>query len=215
MLRGITRVARAGACPAVLLAAIGLLDLAAAHLPPTVLLTGLLDEPAHLATAALLLLAAGLWRPARDGAGLLPMVALASAVLIDVDHIPLYLGVPGISAGGRPFSHSLVTPAIAAIAAAALSGRGRTVASGIALGTLLHFVRDVATGPGLPLAWPMTTADVRLPMAAYAAVLGGAAALASWRSLTHRTSTVPRTAHLEPRVPDAPEHSPPGTRRPT
>jgi len=197
-------VARAGIGPAVLLAAIGLLDLASAHLPKTVLLTGLLDEPAHLATAALLLLAAGLWRPTHDGAGLVPVVALASAVLIDVDHIPLYLGVPGISAGGRPFSHSLVTPAIAAIMAAALSGRGRAVASGITIGTLLHFVRDVATGPGLPLAWPVTNSDVRMPLSAYAAVLGAAAALASWRSLTRGTWKAPRAAPPEPQVPEHP-----------
>ena len=205
--------ARAGVCPVVLLAAIGLLDLAAAHLPTSVLLTGLLDEPAHLATAVLLLLAAGTWRPTRGGTGLLPVVALASAVLIDVDHIPLYLGVPSISAGGRPFSHSLVTPAIAAIVAAALSGRARTVACGIAIGTLLHFVRDLATGPGLPLAWPVATADIRMPVAAYAAVLGAAAALASWRSLTHCTSPVARTTPLQPRESGSPEHPPPGTRR--
>ena len=46
---------------------------------------------------------------------------------------------------------------------AALSRRLRTAATGVAVGVLLHFVRDVATGPGLPLASPLCSGGALLP----------------------------------------------------
>src|SRR4051812_9660816 len=76
--------------------------------PFSVRRTGLLDEPAHVATAALaLLVLAQLVRlPTR-----FYVAALIASAAIDLDHIPVYLGVPHIAVarGGRPFTHSLAT----------------------------------------------------------------------------------------------------------
>jgi inner membrane protein len=141
---------------------------------------GAVDEPAHLATALLVLLAVG--------GPLLPLrhrvfffSAAAGAVLIDLDHVPLYAGVPGIAdPGGRPYSHSLVTPLVLGVLAWAIP-RWRTVLRGLAVGTLLHFVRDIATGPGLPIWWPFSTADHLLPYAAYFSLLVVLAVVAAIR----------------------------------
>jgi inner membrane protein len=40
-----------------------------------------------------------------------------------------------------------------------------------AVGLCVHFVRDVATGPGLPLWWPLSDLDVRAPEEWYATAL--------------------------------------------
>jgi inner membrane protein len=64
---------------------------------------GLLDESAHLITAALVLGSA----PRAVVRSVWPWV-LIGAVAIDVDHLPLYAGVSGFRVeGGRPPSHSL------------------------------------------------------------------------------------------------------------
>ncbi|MCW2817344.1 MAG: rane-bound metal-dependent hydrolase [Marmoricola sp.] len=124
-------------------------------------LDGLTDEAAHLATATVVLLAVVATHDLRRlRRGL--VAVLAGSVLIDVDHVPLYAGLRGVADGGRPFSHSPVTVVVLLAAAAALP-RLRPVLLGLAAGVVLHFVRDVATGPGLPLGWPVTTASVRVP----------------------------------------------------
>ena len=147
------------ALPVALLALVLLVDLVITRTDPPLLLLGLLDEPAHLATSGLVLLAVGVGgRPA--------LLALAASVLIDVDHVPLYLGVPGVeAAGGRPLTHSLVTLLVLGL----LSLRW-SVARWVALGVALHLLRDAFTGPGLPLLWPLDVV-VLLPYALYAAVL--------------------------------------------
>src|SRR5487761_211058 len=96
-----------------------------------------LDEVAHLATAAL-----GLLVLARliDLPGRFYVAALVASVAIDLDHIPGYLGLAG-DPNGRPFTHSLATVAVFAVAAAA-SRRHRAVLAGAATGLLLHFARD-------------------------------------------------------------------------
>ena len=129
----------------------------------------LLDEPAHLATAALLLASVGALRRMRP-----VLITLAASVAIDVDHLPLYAGAP-MGAAGRPPTHSLLT--VAALAGAGLlvkRRRGDLLAC--AAGVALHLVRDVATGPGVPLWWPLSPRAVQVPYAVYAAALAAGAA---------------------------------------
>jgi inner membrane protein len=161
---------RRGAVAGGAVVAIGALDLvhAAANWP--VVVVGLLDEPAHVLTAYLLLLAMGRpLAPARRD-----VWALSGAVLIDVDHLPLFLGCPGWAvAGGRPPTHSLAL--VLVLLCAGLAGRRAAALRYLAVGVLLHFVRDLATGPGVPLLWPLGS-SVLLPYAGYAALLCLAAA---------------------------------------
>jgi inner membrane protein len=134
-------------------------------------LLGLLDEPAHLATAWILLAAV---LPLRRS-GLVPW-ALAGAVLIDLDHVPLYLwGVLADANGGRPVTHCLATAALLAVAGLVLT-RLRTPLLGLALGVVLHLVRDLGTGPGVPLLEPFSSTVVLVPYAAYLAPLAAVAA---------------------------------------
>lgn len=147
-------------------------------------MTGALDEPAHLATTALALAAAA------DPATLRrhrPVVlsALAATVLIDVDHLPMYAGIAELGRRGRPYSHSVTTVAALAVIGAVLP-RGRRVLSGAALGIGLHFLRDLGTGPGLPLWWPIRAGDVRVPYAGYLAGLAGLAGVATGRAALPR-----------------------------
>ncbi|PWW21811.1 LexA-binding, inner membrane-associated putative hydrolase [Geodermatophilus normandii] len=126
----------------------------------------MLDEAAHLATAWLVLAAAGL--RTRQ-----PLVAwaLLAVVTIDVDHVPLYLGVPlATMPGGRPVTHSLALAAVL-VAAALLARRRRTALLGLSLGVLLHLARDLFSGWGAPLLWPLLPVNVRLPLAAHAVAL--------------------------------------------
>jgi len=144
-----------------------LLDVVPAPRASSVLVNGLLDEPAHLATAWLAL------------CGLAPRAlvrpvgwsALVASVAIDVDHIPLYLSDGGFAVnGGRPPTHSLVLVAVLIVGAALLGRRGRWVL-GAALGILLHFLRDVATGPGIPALWPFSERTLLVPYWTYLIVV--------------------------------------------
>ena len=113
--------------------------------------TGVLDEVAHLATAALglLVLACFIDVPAR-----FYFAALVASVAIDLDHIPLHLGLLEADQG-RPFTHSLATVAVF-MGAAAVSRRHGAVLAGVAIGLLLHFARDIAEGPpGVRMLWPI------------------------------------------------------------
>ena len=164
---------------------VGLLDAAMAGQEP-LLVTAVLDEPAHLLTAGLLLAAV---LPGRARA-VVPW-ALAGAVLIDLDHLPFYLwGALSTEGAGRPVTHSLATAAALAAAAAVVASRHlRTALSGFALGVGLHLVRDLATGPGVPLWWPVEGAGVLVPHAWYALVLAVAAAVAGGRQLYRSRSS--------------------------
>lgn len=139
-------------------------------LRPSYAVLGLLDEPAHLATGALAvatiaLAVGGLPRPAW-------IAALASTVLIDVDHLPDVLGTQILTAGApRPYTHSLTTVAVLAVAAIAV--RGRSVSPGLAgaaLGVAAHLLRDLGTAP-VALWWPVSSDGVSVPYIVYAAVL--------------------------------------------
>jgi inner membrane protein len=116
-----------------------------------VLSTGLFDEVSHLATAALglLVLTRFLDVPRR-----FYVAALVASVAIDLDHIPLYLGLLG-NQDQRPITHSFASMVIF-VGAAAASRRHRAVLSGAAAGLLLHFARDIAEGPpGVRMFWPL------------------------------------------------------------
>ena len=137
--------------PLVLAAAALALDATDRRIPFGVWTTGPVDELAHLSTAALglLILARFIDAPRR-----FYVAALIASVAIDVDHIPLYLGLLGNQAQ-RPVTHSLSTVAVF-VAAAAASRRYRAVLAGVATGLVLHFARDIAEGyPGVRVFWPL------------------------------------------------------------
>jgi inner membrane protein len=136
----------------VLLAGMALaFDAADRRVPFNILGSGLLDEPAHLATAALglLVLACLVDVPRR-----FYVAALIASVAIDLDHIPVYLGLLG-NGGQRPVTHSLSSVIVVAVAAV-ISRRHRAVLAGVATGLVLHFARDIAEGPpGVRMLWPL------------------------------------------------------------
>lgn len=148
-----------------------LCDAVVALTDPPLLLLGLLDEPAHLATTGLVLLALGV-------VDRRALVVLASSVLLDADHVPLFLGVPHVeAAGGRPFSHSLATLAVLLV----LALRWRVLLL-VAAGVALHLWRDFSTGPGVPLLWPAEVVVV-VPYVVYAAALAALAVVAARRGV--------------------------------
>jgi hypothetical protein len=147
---------------------------------------GFVDEPAHLATCAiaLLTLATVLGRlPSARFA----VAALAAGVAIDLDHLPRYLGSDWLSAGTpRPYLHCGLAVLVVLAASVIARGGWRSVLLGIAFGFAAHLLRDVATGPGVPLGLPLSTAAVRAPYSAYAACLGSVGVLAASWALLHR-----------------------------
>lgn len=136
--------------------------------PPTLIL-GAADWAGHLATTAIILAAI----PRRLRPALIAGAFLA--LLIDLDHIPDLLADEGITTRTpRPVSHSMLTVlAVGAIAAAvrARAPRYGDLALGVAIGIPMHLVRDVFTGPGVPLLWPLSTGPVEGPFVVYLAGL--------------------------------------------
>ncbi len=123
---------------------------------------GLLDESAHLLTAWLVLAA----MPRRIPRGDFVRWALVGSVVINVDHLPMYLSTHDFAVqGARPPTHSLVLVGAVLMLAPVLRHRERAL--GLAAGFVLHFCRDVATGPGVPLSWPIDDEHVRIPHAVY------------------------------------------------
>lgn len=167
--------------PAGLLTVVLALDVLRTVRPHGILVNGALDEPAHLATSALTLTALADQATLRRH-GTVTLSALLASIAIDVDHVPIYAGASHLAAGGRPFSHSLATVA-ALLAASRALPRRRGVLIGAAVGVGLHFLRDVGTGPGLPLWWPVSTRDVRVTYSRYIASLTGLAGLGTARAL--------------------------------
>ncbi len=133
---------------------------------------GLIDEPAHLATCAIALLAIGAAFGARPP---LPFVAaaLVASVAIDVDHLPGYLGSHLMTGHlPRPYTHSIGLVGVLLVLGAALRRPDqRQVALGAACGVSAHLLRDLATGPGVPLLWPFVGAAVTAPYAFYGVAL--------------------------------------------
>jgi membrane-bound metal-dependent hydrolase YbcI (DUF457 family) len=159
---------------AALLAGVFLLDLLWGALEGSTgtIAYGLIDEPAHIATCALLLLAAIslLGRP-------LPVrfvtAALVASVAIDLDHVPGYLGSHLLSASTpRPYTHSLLfVVVLLGLAALVRSRDKRQIVLGVAFGVSAHLLRDLATGPGISFLWPALSAPIKVPYALYAATL--------------------------------------------
>jgi len=164
---------------AVVLAVDGVLWVA--ELP--LLVVGVLDWPAHLATTLLVVLAL----PRRLPEDVLLGAAVGS-VAIDLDHLPLLLGSDLLTGDlERPYSHALWTLALLGAVALALRRlRPRAAAARLALGASLglasHLARDLATGPGVHLLWPASDALVRVPWPAYGLLLGAVAVLAARRA---------------------------------
>ena len=142
---------------------------------------GLLDEPAHLATALVIMGALVRVRRAppdhRFG-----WTMLTCSVLIDLDHVPAEFGSYVLTGGTpRPYTHALWTVLVLTLAWAAarfvvvLSGRRRPAAvelilAGAAWGVAAHFVRDIATAP-MSFWWPVSSMSVEVPYWWYVAAL--------------------------------------------
>ncbi len=137
---------------------------------------GLVDEPAHLATCAIALLALAAltdsWLP-----GGFVAAALVSSVAIDVDHIPKYLGTHFLTGSlPRPYTHSALLVVVLLLLAWAISRRHlRQVLLGVAFGVSTHLLRDLATGPGIGLLWPLSGSPIEIPYLVYVVVLLAAA----------------------------------------
>lgn len=132
----------------------------------------LIDEPAHLMTCALALLAvvvvSGVQPPWRFVAG-----ALAASVAIDLDHVPGYLGSHLLTGSmPRPYTHSLLMVLVLVGCAAVLRRRhSKQILFGVAFGVAAHLLRDIATGPGIAFLWPAVIAPIKVPYASYAGAL--------------------------------------------
>jgi inner membrane protein len=131
---------------------------------PRWIVSGLFDEPAHLATGGLVLLN---WPP-RSGAWSAGF--LAGSALPDIDHVPLALQEehPALT-DPRPVTHCLAI-VVPLLAAARVTGGEAFV--GAAAGSLTHLARDLAVGTGAPLLQPLSARVFRLPYPLYAGALG-------------------------------------------
>jgi hypothetical protein len=156
---------------------------------------GLLDEPAHLMTGALVLVA---FFP-----GLLTtefaLGLLGGSVLIDLDHIPQYLGYWGLTHGtDRPYTHSLLTLGVLA-AVGLVWRRRRLLLMGIEIGLAAHFFRDLSESrAGVPLLWPWSYHSYTSPHWIYLVVMGVLFAMALARSLAAtRTAKRSRAGEID------------------
>ena len=134
---------------------------------------GPLDWSAHVATALILLanLPLSTGHPSATA-------ALVAAMAIDLDHVPGYLGTDILTAGTPRPTRTRCTVLLGAGAGAVLSGSARMIALGVAFGVLAHLLRDIATGDGVALLWPLTETGVRVPFWIEAAAIGALAARA-------------------------------------
>ncbi len=162
------------AWPPGLLAAVFACDLLRDHRVRSRAVTGVLDEVAHLSTTGLALLALRdrAWLERRRGD---VAVALAASVLVDLDHVRLPVGSASVVGGGRSIAHSVTSVAAALLVSAAAPAPWDRRSSAAAAGLTLHFARDVATGYGLRLWWPVHRGVVKVHYGAYAAACTAAA----------------------------------------
>jgi membrane-bound metal-dependent hydrolase YbcI (DUF457 family) len=138
---------------------------------------GLVDEPAHMATCAIALLVASAISGRRLPTSF-AVAALLASVAIDLDHLPGYLGWDGLTEGApRPYTHGLF-PIVALLAFGFLAPRRyRPVMLGLAFGASAHLLRDAATGPGVPMLWPLDDV-ISVPYALFASLLVATVAVA-------------------------------------
>ena len=147
--------------------------------PEGVVYAGVLDETAHFLTGALVLAALRGYADRAFAVGL-----LASSVLIDADHIPGLFGIEWITENTRrPYSHSLLTIALVAVAALVWRSR-RSLLLGVILGLAWHFFRDLSESraSGVPLFWPWSYQSYSAPHWPYLAAMGVVFAVAMWRA---------------------------------
>jgi hypothetical protein len=142
---------------------------------------GVIDEPAHLATALVVLGTITRFRGSPPSPAFTWSMLLWS-VFIDLDHIPEALGTRALTAGTpRPYTHALWLPALLLLAwavtrfLAARQGRPRTAVTGLVLagavwGLAAHFTRDIATA-WMSLWWPVSDYAVNVPYWWYVAAL--------------------------------------------
>jgi inner membrane protein len=136
-------------------------------------LRGLIDEPAHLATALVVLGAITRFRGSPPEPKFWVTMLICS-VLIDVDHLPAEFGIDALTDGTpRPYTHALWTVLVLILAwgvaryRARRNGRPRPataelVLAGAAWGLAAHFLRDIATAP-MSFWWPVTDMSVEVP----------------------------------------------------
>lgn len=154
------------------------IDAVPALVPATDGFVSNLDDLAHVAVAIIVVVLV-------RARGAVAAALIVGGVAIDLDHVPGIAGwsVPNDGAG-RPY-HSLAVVALL-LAVAVLAPRARGIAAGAAAGVAVHLWRDLSTGPGVPLVWPLSTAMVRLPYSVFACSVLAAAALIvaqeRWRS---------------------------------
>lgn len=142
---------------------------------------GLLDEPAHLATA--LVIFGALIRIRKTSPDQrFAWAMLACSVLIDLDHLPLQFGSEVLTKGtSRPYTHALWTVLALTLAWATArflrirfnrlrSATLELILSGAAWGLAAHFARDIATAP-MSFWWPVTSLAVEVPYWSYVAAL--------------------------------------------
>jgi inner membrane protein len=129
---------------------------------------GFVDWLGHLATGVVLI---ALLRPPRAvAAGI-----LVGSVILDLDHLPLEFGTDLLTAGTpRPYTHSLAS----VVAMLLLAGVTRApVLLGMAIGFAGHLLRDVGTGGGVPLLWPLSHDATATRFGVYVAILAALALL--------------------------------------
>ncbi len=149
------------------------------------LLEALVDETAHVATALLLLGALDAQSMTNFG-----LAAALGGVLIDVDHVPMEFWRWDIltRTTGRPYPHSLAAFLGAMTIAYRLPAQYRRIGGAVIVGFAAHLARDLATG-GIPLLWPVTAQQVRVPYRLYALLLALAASLIVWRECPSQQTT--------------------------
>jgi inner membrane protein len=168
---------RALACAAALLTILSIDRWLAAD-ERSLIATGILDEIAHLLTAILLICAF----PARLPPGFV-VGAMAGAVLIDLDHLPLMLGSDLLTRDThRPLTHGLLAIVVVLGMAGIVPARWRWIGVGLAVGFSIHFWRDLATSTaGVPLLWPWRSTGYLTPYPLYVGSLVACAALVVMR----------------------------------
>jgi membrane-bound metal-dependent hydrolase YbcI (DUF457 family) len=132
---------------------------------------GPLDETAHLLTTLIVVWALG---PRITRRFMVP--ALFASVLIDLDHVPQYLGDYFLTLGTpRPYTHSLST-VLVVLALAGFWRARRDLWLGVALGLVIHFWRDLAEpGSGVALLWPLSDHAFMLPHWSYLMMVAASA----------------------------------------
>lgn len=142
---------------------------------------GLLDEPAHVATALIILGAIVRLRGTPPDPRF-SWTMLACSVLIDVDHLPAEFGSYDLTSGTpRPYPHALwvvivlilawaIARYLAIRAARSRPATAELILSGAAWGITAHFARDIATAP-MSFWWPVTDMPVQVPYWWYLAAL--------------------------------------------